>query len=218
MSLLLETCVVSVLGSTYKVNVIDSHCLVCYVELSATPMGQAVAFAMIFGAPSKFTDLNQFVSAEYHLLQMIFSRDCSLQNNYFHKIHQFFPPGTALVSPRADHDQANASVPGISMGMPLPAQLRGGLRQTSCWGREKFSKPRLPGGIWDPISAVTFLGRELTPSHTTQAHCWSWVMDPEFLLNLEPTGFLGLSLYICFIFTLVLSNLTQFPLSCIYSL
>lgn len=49
MSLLLETCVVPVLGSTYKVNyVIDSHCLVCHVELSATPKGLGVAFAMIF--------------------------------------------------------------------------------------------------------------------------------------------------------------------------
>lgn len=46
------------------------------MELSATPMRQGVAFAMIFGAPSKLVDLNQFVSAEYHLLQMIFSRDC----------------------------------------------------------------------------------------------------------------------------------------------
>lgn len=67
---------------------------------------------MIFGAPSKFAALNQFVSAEYHLLLMIFSSECFLQSNYFNKIHWFLPPGTALVSPRADHGQANGSVPG----------------------------------------------------------------------------------------------------------
>lgn len=93
MSLLLETCIVPVLGSTYKVNIIESHCLLCHMELFATPMGQGVAFEMISGVPLKFMDLNPFVSAEYHLLQMIFSRDCYLQNNYFHRIHQFLPPG-----------------------------------------------------------------------------------------------------------------------------
>lgn len=101
------------------------------MELSATPMGLGVAFAMIFGAPSKFLDLNQFVSAEYHLLQMIFSRDRFLQNNYFNEIQQFLPPGTALGSPRADHGQANAFVPGIPVGKALPAWLCGGLRQAS---------------------------------------------------------------------------------------
>lgn len=75
-------------------------------------MGQGATFAMIFGAPSKFAALDQFVSDEYHLLQMIFSSECFLQSNYFNKIHWFLPPGTALVSPRADHGQANGSVPG----------------------------------------------------------------------------------------------------------
>lgn len=160
-------------------------------------MGQGATFAMIFGAPSKFAALNEFVSAEYHLLQMIFSSECFLQSNYFNKIHWFLPPGTALVSPRADHGQANGSVPGTLW----ECQPSSGLRQVSWWGREKLSRPGLPGGRWDPISAVPLLDRALTPSHTTRAFSRSWMMDPGFLLSLVPTSFLDLSLYICLIFT-----------------
>lgn len=160
-------------------------------------MGQGATFAMIFGAPSKFAALNQFVSAEYHLLQMIFSSECFLQSNYFNKIHRFLPPGTALVMTMARLMPLFLALCGNASASPA----QGWPQRVSWWGREKLSRPGLPGGVWDPISAVPLLDRALTPSHTTQPFSWSWMMDPGFLLSLVPTSFLDLSLYVCLIFT-----------------
>lgn len=133
---------------------------------------------MISGAPSESEHLNQFVSAEYHLLQMIFCRTIISINS----------TSPSLLVPLC---RGCCLCPGLSVGMPLPAQLRGGLSI-----RERLSKPRLPVAMCDPISAASFLDRAPSPSHGTQAVSWSQMMDPGFLLNLVPPGFLGLSLYI----------------------
>lgn len=173
---------------------------------------------MIFGAPSKFVDLNQFVSAEYHLLRMIFSRDC------------FCKTIISIKSISSSLLVLLWSAPELSMARLMPLLLTslwgwhcqhssGGASEKHLGGAGRSSAS--PGYLWPsgiPSLLSIFWTELLTPSQTTQTFSWSRMMDPGFLLNLVPTDFLGLSLYVWLIFTLVLSNLTQFPPSCIYSL
>lgn len=70
MSLLWETSAVPVPGNTCEVNILLTVTVPCHIRLSAAPTGTGsfaiivIAVAMICGAQSKFTELNEFVPAE----------------------------------------------------------------------------------------------------------------------------------------------------------